>query len=136
MICDMEIAKLEITPPPSLPAPSDRSGKAAAGQTGPGSVSGYMIHWIQGPAMQHCSIQPQRERYQLFLYCQIDILILLSSNVPKTLLTIRNVTNAQYLYQEAQSWEHKVASLRGTLMSFFMPKLGKIIGMTRTGPRE
>ena len=85
-------------------------------------------------ALQHTATE--RERYQLFLYCQIDILILLSSNVPKTLLTIRNVTNAQYLYQEAQSWEHKVASLRGTLMSFFMPKLGKIIGMTRTGPRE
>ena len=53
----------------------------------------------------------------------------------RTLLT-KNVNNAQYLYHEAQSWEHKVASLRGTLMSFFMPKLGKIIGMTRTAPRE
>ena len=135
MICDMEIAKLEITPPPSLPAPSDRSGKAAAGQTGPGSVSGYMIHWIQGPAMQHCSIHSHRENAINYSYCQFDILILLSSNVHKTLLT-RNVTNAQYLYREARSWEHKVASLRGTLMSFFMPKLGKIIGMTRTGPRE
>ena len=29
--------------------------------------------------------------------------------VIKTLLT-KNVTNVQYLYQEASSWEHKVAS--------------------------
>ena len=80
MICDMEIAKLEITPPPSLPAPSDRSGKAAAGQTGPGSVSGYMIHWIQGPAMQHCSTAAysHRENAINYSYCQFDIMTLLS----------------------------------------------------------
>ena len=59
MICDMEIAKLEITPPltplslPALPAPSDRSGKAAlSAQTGPGSVSGYLIQRIQDNMIQ------------------------------------------------------------------------------------
>ena len=43
MICDMEIAKLEITLSPlCLPGPSDRSGSQCA-QTGAGSVSRYMI---------------------------------------------------------------------------------------------
>ena len=84
---------------------------------------------------QTCSIQPRRENYFLtvnliFWFCCPQMFI--KPCWPEMLL----MPSICIRTQEARSWEHKVASLRGTLMSFFMPKLGKIIGMTRTGPRE
>ena len=71
MICDMEIAKLEITPPPSLPAPSDRSGKAARPDWARVSLwihdtlyTGGRYAALQHTAMQHTATE--REHYHLF----------------------------------------------------------------------
>ena len=54
MICDMEIAKLEITPPPPLPAP--QTGLACSvGQTGPGS--GQDTRAVQHPAQHYQALK-------------------------------------------------------------------------------